>query len=124
AKPALLTSRSQRSTPAQKAATLSGSATSRTLALAPRGAATASRRSRRRAPSTRSKPAEERPAAAAAPMPAEAPVTTARGRAEFIVASPGSGPGSEHGGGAEVEEDAAFAQGPPGTADGATVRDQ
>src|SRR5581483_996425 len=79
APPALLTSSRQPSTCAQNCSTAAGSVTSRgrARARAPMADATASRRSTRRAPSTTSKPSAARRRAAAAPIPLDAPVTTA-----------------------------------------------
>ena len=80
APPALLTSTSTRSRPAQKAATLLSSATSRTRASAPIRAASSRTRSSRRAPRRRWNPSPASRVAIASPMPALAPVTTASGR--------------------------------------------
>src|SRR5579872_5148239 len=78
APPALFTSTRHEATAAQKPSTDPASATSSASGHAPgSSAARASRRSRRRAPSTTSNPAAARARAVAAPMPLEAPVTTA-----------------------------------------------
>src|SRR5437899_1101113 len=78
APPALLTRTRQLGTWPQKLSTEEASVTSRGSARAPESsAATASSRSRRRAPRTTSKPAAASPRAVAAPLPLDAPVTTA-----------------------------------------------
>ena len=79
APPALLTSSRQGPTAPQNASTDARSVTSRGKARAsdPSCDASASRRSTRRAPMTTSNPAATSASAVAAPMPLEAPVTTA-----------------------------------------------
>src|SRR5215218_1195726 len=79
--PALLTSRSawpwRSRTAAAKAWTEAGSVTSRARVVAPTSSARAWRRSARRAPATTWKPARASRRAPAAPIPLDAPVTTA-----------------------------------------------
>src|SRR5215211_3752619 len=79
--PALLTSRSawpwRSPTAAAKASTEAGSVTSRARVVAPTSSARAWRRSVRRAPATTWKPALASRRALAAPIPLDAPVTTA-----------------------------------------------
>ncbi|MDT4884654.1 hypothetical protein FQZ97_1208160 [compost metagenome] len=78
APPALLTRTSSRGpTAAASAATDASEVTSHTTARPPISAASASIRSARRAAQTTSKPARARWRAVAAPIPLEAPVTTA-----------------------------------------------
>src|SRR5829696_9607243 len=79
--PALLTSRSawpwRSATAATKASTEAGSVTSRGRVVAPTSSASGSRRSVRRAPATTWKPARASWRVLAAPIPLDAPVTTA-----------------------------------------------
>ena len=77
APPALLTSTWQVGTAAARAATESASWTSQLTATPPISAASSSMRSVRRAAHTTRKPSAARARAVAAPMPLEAPVTTA-----------------------------------------------
>jgi hypothetical protein len=76
----LLTSTSTRSSAAANAATDPASVTSSGSARAPIDDASASSRSTRRAPTTTSKPSAASRVAVAAPMPLDAPVTTATRR--------------------------------------------
>src|SRR5712692_6829690 len=88
APPALFTRTRAAGTAAAKASTDSGSVTSSERARPPQDAATSRSRSRRRAPSTTSNPTLASARAVAAPIPLDAPVTTAMPRSDMRLSLP------------------------------------